>query len=83
MMVVEIIVKLTLTVKGGVGIIILKILVGRKTSSIGETFGEIFRSPLQIGYMPRPCPNMARKLGIFISSPKVVTIILNRKVFVS
>ena len=45
------------------GIIILEILVARYTPSIGETFGEILSPLRQMGYMPRPCPNMARKFG--------------------
>ena len=58
-------------IKGGVvdflfGISIFEILVFRNTPSIGGTFGEIFRPPCQTGYMPRPCPNMARKFGIFL-----------------
>ena len=57
-----------------------EMLVGRNTPSIGETFGDLLR---QIDYMPRPCPNMARKFGIFEFSQKVVAMILNRKLLVS
>ena len=45
------------------GIIVFEMLVGRNTPSIGETFGSIFRSLRQMGYMSRPCPKMARKCG--------------------
>ena len=36
-----------------------------------------------MGYVPRPCPNMARKYDILNSSPKVITSVLNRKLLVS
>ena len=38
------------------------------------TFAEICEPLRQMGYVPRPCPNMARNHGIFNFSPKVVTI---------
>ena len=48
------------------GIMIFEILVGRNTLSIGKTFAEIFGPLRQIGYVPRPCPNIAQKYGILI-----------------
>ena len=62
---------------------IFEILVGRNTPSIRETFALIFGPLRQIGYVPRPSPNMARKYGGFNFSPKVVIIVLNRKLLVS
>ena len=62
---------------------IFEILVGRNTPSIGETFAEIFGPLRQMGYVPRPCPNMARKFGIFNFSPNVVNMVPNRKLLVS
>ena len=62
---------------------IFEILVGRNTPSIGETFGEIFRPLHQMDCVPRPCPNMGRKIDIFDFRPKVVTMVLNWKLLVS
>ena len=53
---------------------IFEILVGRNTLSIGKTFAEIFGPLRQIGYVPRPCPNMAQKYGILIQNTKVVAL---------
>ena len=36
-----------------------------------------------MGYVPHPCPNMARKYGIFNFSAKVVMMVLNWKLLVS
>ena len=44
---------------------------------------NVYQPQHQMGYMPRPCPNMARKFGIFKLSQKLVTIVLNRKLLVS
>ena len=49
---------------------IFEILVGRNTPSIRETFAEIFGTLRQMGYVPHPYPNMARKYGIFNFSAK-------------
>ena len=54
-----------------------EILVGRNTPSIRETVAEMFGPLRQMGYVPRPCPNMARKYGIFNFSPKIVIMVLN------
>ena len=62
---------------------IFEILVGRNSPSIGETFAEIFGTLRQMGYVPHPCPNIARKYGIFNFSAKVVIMVLNRKLLVS
>ena len=60
---------------------IFELLVSRNTPSIRETFAETFAETFgllrQMVYVPRPCPNMARKYGIL--SPKVVIMVLNRK----
>ena len=75
---------------------IFEILVDRNTPSTGDIFSDflllisvpkygptIFGPLRQIGYVPRPCPNRAQKFGIFNFSPKVVTLVLNRKLLVS